>query len=522
MSSKKDSDSAGFYESLHFFTDDSEASGTDEPGGDYLQRDGKDGSAAAVHEKREKGWDSLAQKGDKRGASEEKANERRGTDGVEEEKGMKELSAQPSAGESSGGSSSESESGSDSEDGGNGSDSDGFSIDMDALLQEYEDKEAEVEKSKTALDRKMEKKEAREKKRKMENALKGYTVDKKPGEVAVNDQDEVVLIEKEEEEAALDDRTARRKAKKERKKKEKLVVAKEKQQTTAEKRKQNDEIVKAALAEQDIAVVDSGLDTVARAAGRYFQQGSSAGVLCYNCGERGHMSRDCTQEEKVRPCMLCGSLEHQRSSCPHEVCYKCRQPGHVARNCTERGFARDACYRCGFRGHPAHLCSYFKTKQDEVHCVHCGKLGHFSCFTSLSEEGETVQVDVPPPLALMCHNCGERGHAYDECSYGSRSLSISTTDGERRHGTKRKSYGGGNSEGRHSWGPSSSGRGGEYSSSSYQNKKRRVVDMSTNSSSHHRWDSRRGGMQEMDFAFNQGAKRKAHTSSSNGKRGRRR
>ena len=49
-------------------------------------------------------------------------------------------------------------------------------------------------------------------------------------------------------------------------------------------------------------------------------------MRCYRCGGTGHMARDCTREERQRPCFLCAELGHNRSSCPNSAPHHGRAP----------------------------------------------------------------------------------------------------------------------------------------------------------------------------------------------------
>ena len=48
--------------------------------------------------------------------------------------------------------------------------------------------------------------------------------------------------------------------------------------------------------------------------GRRGQTGSSSAIMCFNCGTRGHMSRECRKEG--RRCFACGESGHMRADCP--------------------------------------------------------------------------------------------------------------------------------------------------------------------------------------------------------------
>lgn len=52
---------------------------------------------------------------------------------------------------------------------------------------------------------------------------------------------------------------------------------------------------------------------------RYFDPPDSGWGACYNCGEEGHISVNCTLAKRKKPCFVCGSLEHHARQCT-KVC----------------------------------------------------------------------------------------------------------------------------------------------------------------------------------------------------------
>ncbi|KAL9340777.1 hypothetical protein Peur_066996 [Populus x canadensis] len=121
------------------------------------------------------------------------------------------------------------------------------------------------------------------------------------------------------------------------------------------------------------------------------------GVGCFNCGNPGHIARDCNNNSSKSynnynnnrggdfGCYKCGSSGHFARECTkgnNNGCYSCGGIGHVARDCPG---GSGACYNCGGYGHLARDCTSARVTGggrfgggNSGGCFNCGNEGHFA------------------------------------------------------------------------------------------------------------------------------------------------
>ncbi|XP_019056953.1 PREDICTED: cold shock domain-containing protein 3-like [Tarenaya hassleriana] len=134
-------------------------------------------------------------------------------------------------------------------------------------------------------------------------------------------------------------------------------------------------------------------------------RGNGGGSGCFNCGEVGHMAKDCRNGGG-------NSYGSGGRGAGGEGCYNCGGVGHFARECRQISGGNvgggGSCYSCGGFGHMARDC---KSRRPAGACYECGGTGHLArdCDRRGSGGGGGGK----------CFNCGKEGHFARECSVGS-------------------------------------------------------------------------------------------------------
>lgn len=134
---------------------------------------------------------------------------------------------------------------------------------------------------------------------------------------------------------------------------------------------------------------------------RYFLE--NAGPKCFNCGQSGHVLRDCPAGSNI-PCHLCGEVGHARNACPSEICFNCSRPGHQSRDCPQkrrrRVFGDETCNRCGQPGHLSRECT---------------KVWRGYVFTRDLPRRHYDFLEELRGLRKRCYNCASISHFGDDC-----------------------------------------------------------------------------------------------------------
>jgi len=144
-------------------------------------------------------------------------------------------------------------------------------------------------------------------------------------------------------------------------------------------------------------------------------------LKCFNCGEEGHMSRNCPNPKVERRRSNFSSDRGDRGNRDSRgpmKCFNCGEEGHMSRECTqpkaerrERDLSSVTCYKCGEKGHMANDCTSQTSvgggrggeRTDSRQCYNCGHSGHISR-------------DCPDTPKRKCHNCGHPGHIASQCT----------------------------------------------------------------------------------------------------------
>lgn len=101
-----------------------------------------------------------------------------------------------------------------------------------------------------------------------------------------------------------------------------------------------------------------------------------AHLKCFNCGERGHISKGCLKPK-------------------NPACFKCGQSGHIVKECTHQQTPTKVVV-APVRVEPIRQVAHKK-------CYNCGELGHTSNAC-------------PKPKNLSCYKCRQSGHIARECT----------------------------------------------------------------------------------------------------------
>ncbi|KAI8525893.1 hypothetical protein RHMOL_Rhmol13G0266300 [Rhododendron molle] len=119
---------------------------------------------------------------------------------------------------------------------------------------------------------------------------------------------------------ASDSKSTKKKSRKEKNKKSKKVEKQEEETVVVAMEEEKAETSKAAksneLAETNPADIPDNVVLRKLLRGpRYFDPPDSGWGACYNCGEEGHITVNCTLAKRTKPCFVCGSLEHHAKQC---------------------------------------------------------------------------------------------------------------------------------------------------------------------------------------------------------------
>lgn len=125
---------------------------------------------------------------------------------------------------------------------------------------------------------------------------------------------------------------------------------------------------------------------------RYFNFNTNITIKCFNCGEIGHMSRSCPNEQVVF-CIRCNQKGHEDKDCPITKCFKCNRLGHKSFACPFKKKDLIICDRCNHIGHSAKDClikpfkinKYYLENNEDLFCVFCGSKEHLLCPFEKSE-----------------------------------------------------------------------------------------------------------------------------------------
>jgi cellular nucleic acid-binding protein len=148
------------------------------------------------------------------------------------------------------------------------------------------------------------------------------------------------------------------------------------------------------------------------------------GSSCYKCGQHGHVLKDCTSTAVLhRDCFKCGQVGHLSKDCPSipSRCYNCNSMGHISKDCPSP-LQKIACFNCGQQGHIGKDCGQPSNrtcnicKSPEHISSSCPSATTFQCYTC-NQSGHISKncpqaKNLPPQL---CHSCGKTGHKSAAC-----------------------------------------------------------------------------------------------------------